>query len=111
MYYKLTQNEKVISIGQLPMSKENAKCEEITEEEYLSLSENFINQEKINFEMEALKSWFDEFYTRNEQKFRRLIALEKLDDDGIEPTIKLEELYLQAELNRKEIQRLETLLN
>ena len=63
----------------------------------------FSNEEKIF----NLKQWFDSFYTKNEQKFRRLHTLGLKCDDGSEPIEKLKQLYSEAEEKRKEIQRLE----
>lgn len=63
----------------------------------------FSNEEKIF----NLKQWFDSFYTKNEQKFRRLHTLGLKCDDGSEPIEKLKQLYREAEEKRKEIQRLE----
>lgn len=60
-----------------------------------------------NVEINKLKKWFDDYYTIHEQQYRRLIALDKLCDDGINPSIKLNELYTQAEINRGKIQELE----
>lgn len=62
-------------------------------------------------EMYNLKKWFNDTYTYQEQKFRRLIALNKTDDDGISAETKLNTLYEQAEINRVRIQELEQLLN
>ena len=62
-----------------------------------------ISQQEIN----KLKHWFNTEYLYKEQKFRRLIALNKLDDDGIDAKTKLTELYIQAELKRIKIQELE----
>ena len=62
-----------------------------------------IAQQEIN----ELKNWFNTEYLYKEQKFRRLIALNKLDDDGIDAKTKLTELYIQAESKRMKIQILE----
>lgn len=58
-----------------------------------------------------LKKWFDNTYTYKEQKYRRLIALNKLDDDGVDGQTKLNFLYQEAEEKRARIQELEKLLN
>ena len=58
-----------------------------------------------------LKDWFNNVYSYKEQKYRRLIALNKLDDDGIEGQTKLNNLYYEAEEKRKRIQELENLLS
>ena len=54
-----------------------------------------------------LRDWFETEYTYKEQKYRRLIALNKPDDDGIDCQIKLTALYEEAEIKRKRIQELE----
>lgn len=108
MYFKLLKDKKVVSLGQLPMLLEGAECIEIDKEEYDSLQQNFVKIDNINIEIEELKFWFDSFYARNEQKYRRLIALNLLDDDGNSPQEKLQQLFIQAEIKRKQIQTLES---
>lgn len=71
--------------------------------------EQFAKALKV-FELERLKKWFDTDYARQEQKYRRLIALGKTDDDGVSADIKLNDLYLLAENNRSRIQELEKLI-
>lgn len=61
-------------------------------------------------EIQELKQWFDTDYTRKEQKYRRLIALDKLDDDGVDGQTKLIALYEEAEEKRARIQELEKLI-
>lgn len=68
-------------------------------------------KELAQIEIEELKSWFDNDYTYKEQKYRRLIALGKTDDDGIDAQTKLSGLYQEAETKRARIQELELLLN
>lgn len=80
---KLVENE-IVAVERIPDSKEIAQTE--------------INKIKI---------WFETEYTYKEQKFRRLIALNKLDDDGIDAKTKLTELYIEAEAKRTKIQMLE----
>lgn len=62
-------------------------------------------------EIQELKEWFDSTYTYKEQKYRRLIALNKLDDDSIDAQTKLTALYEEAEVKRTRIQELEQLIN
>lgn len=62
-------------------------------------------------EINKLKNWFNGYYTIHEQKYRRLIAIDKLCDDGASPSDKLSELYALAEVNRKKIQELEEVIN
>lgn len=54
-----------------------------------------------------LKEWFTNVYAYQEQKYRRLSVLKISDDDGVDPVIKLQELYNEAEIKRKRIQQLE----
>lgn len=61
-------------------------------------------------EMLELKTWFDTYYTRHEQKYRRLMTFEELTDEGTDPREELLKLYKTAEINRKRIQELENLL-
>lgn len=66
---------------------------------------------KINmFEIDFLKSWFNEEYSQKEQKLRRLRTLNLLCDDGSDPYNSLIELYNEAEIKRKRIQEIEKLL-
>lgn len=70
--------------------------------------EDFINPQT---EYDNLTKWFKEDYTHYEQKYTRLIALQKLCDDGSDPNTKLLELYEEAETIRKRIQELELEIN
>ena len=69
-----------------------------------------IKQESI-IELNTLKQWFDETYRYKVEKFTRLIALGKNDDDGKDCNIKKLELYNEAEEKRKRIQELENIIN
>lgn len=75
-------------------------------QEWEQPTEHEIAQQEIN----KLKQWFDYEYSYKEQKYRRLIALNLLDDDGISPEDKLNKLYEDAELNRVKIQELEKIV-
>lgn len=57
-----------------------------------------------------LLNWFEQVYKYKEQKYRRLIALNKLDDDGVDASEKLALLYTEAEEKRIRIQELEKLV-
>lgn len=61
-------------------------------------------------EIKELKMWFDIEYSRKEQKYNRLISLNKADDDGISASEKLNQLYEEAEIKRARIQELEELI-
>ena len=67
-------------------------------------------QELYQLEYNELKYWFDKTYAYKEQKYRRLIALNKADDDGISAETKLNELYAEAETKRLRIQELEKII-
>lgn len=67
----------------------------------------FSNKEIAENSIEEIKNWFESEYSYKEQKFRRLIALNKLDDDGVDAKTKLTELYIEAESKRTKIQMLE----
>lgn len=71
----------------------------------------YTNIELLNKELSALKQWFDEEYTKNEQKFRRLNTLNLLTDNDKNPYDELINLYIEAEIKRKRIQEIEVLLN
>lgn len=58
-------------------------------------------------EMNDIKFWFDTVYGYQEEKYRRLVALNKTDDDGVSAAEKLNALYLEAEEKRAQIQALE----
>lgn len=60
-----------------------------------------------NNEMNDIKYWFDTVYGYQEEKYRRLVALNKADDDGVSAAEKLNALYLEAEEKRARIQALE----
>lgn len=72
-------------------------------EKYNNRKQKCISEQEII----KIKEWFEEEYTYKEQKFRRLISLNKLDDDGIDAKTKLTELYIEAESKRTKIQMLE----
>lgn len=69
----------------------------------VDLTAHYAAQEEIY----ELKDWFTHYYTEHEQKYNRLIALEKLCDDGSNPQTKLLALYNEAETKRARIQELE----
>lgn len=64
--------------------------------------------DKAKVELENLKIWFNEYYTQHEQKYRRLITLNKVDDDEVDGQTKLITLYEEAEQKRARIQELES---
>jgi len=69
-----------------------------------------IEKKEARDEIKTLKRWFDFYYTQHEQKYRRLIALGDLTDDGNNPEDVLMDLYREAEINRKTIQDLEKII-
>lgn len=78
-----------------------------------ALKYEVVNASKIKLitEYESLISWYDNYYTIHEQKYRRLYTLNLNDDDGISGYDKLIQLYNEAEIKRKRIQELEVLIN
>ncbi len=62
---------------------------------------------EINTEYQNIIGWFNGYYAEHEQKYRRLIALNKLDDDGGAPQSKLVSLYKEAEIKRKRLQEIQ----
>ena len=62
-------------------------------------------------EIDYLKLWFNEEYTKLEQKYRRLHTLGKLTDEGKDPYNELINLYNEAEIKRARIQELERILS
>lgn len=69
------------------------------------------SEQQYSIEYFDLKKWFEKIYTYKEQKYRRLISLNKSDDDGVDGQTKLTALYEEAEEKRKRIQELENLLS
>ena len=69
-----------------------------------------INRELLT-KIENINNWYSEYYTKNEQKLRRLHTLGKLTDSGANPYDELIKLYNEAEIKRAEIQKLERLLS
>lgn len=75
----------------------------ISDEEWEAQFENRQKEQEIF----AIKIWFNNYYTQHEQKYNRLIALNKLDDNGENPSTLLNALFEEAEVKRKRIQELE----
>ena len=70
------------------------------------------NEDKsLQNEYYELLEWFDEYYSVHEQKYRRLMLLNKKDDDGSNASDELITLYELAEQKRARIQELESLIN
>ena len=69
-----------------------------------------MNQE-LRDEYLDLLAWFDIKYAQKEQKYRRLITLKLLCDDGSDPSVKIIELYRLAEVNRKRLQELQAIMD
>ena len=90
----------------------NGKIIESDDNGYPILKDFVLSQKDLyEQEYQELKYWFESNYSYKEEKYRRLIALGKLDDDGISPQEKLILLYQEAENKRIRIQQLENLLN
>lgn len=70
---------------------------------YNKRKQGYVNQDRHT----KLINWFNTTYRYKYEKYTRLIALNKLDDDGIDPNEKLLALYEEAEDVRRQIQELE----
>lgn len=92
--------------------KNNYTIKEIESSEgrKFQICEKKTNETNWENEINELKNWFDEEYSKQEQKFRRLRTLNILCDDGAEPYDALIKLYNDAEVKRKRIQELELLI-
>lgn len=88
----------------------NGKELKVVDGKVIAVDRVITEEEKAQARINELKLWFDTDYARQEQKYRRLIALGKTDDDGVSADIKLNDLYLLAENNRTKIQELEKLI-
>lgn len=75
------------------------------------IRELYTEKEMANIQINEIKEWFDIEYAQKEQKYRRLITLKKLCDDGSSPNDKILSLYNEAETKRKMIQSLEKIVN
>lgn len=69
------------------------------------------NTEETLMQIQELKTWFETYYSQHIQKYNRLIALNKLTDEGTDPQEERLKLYETAEITRKRIQELESLIN
>ncbi len=69
-----------------------------------------MNAEELRAEIWVLGLWFENEYTKDEQKFRRLSTMGRLCDDGSDPNAKLIALYEEAEENRAKIKQYEKML-
>lgn len=105
-YYKYVLNGKTVGVSNIETITDGCETVEITEQEY---NEYTAKRQKLFDEMLELNNWFDGYYAVHEQKYRRLIALNKPDDDGVNAADKLTALYEEAEIKRRRIQELETL--
>lgn len=103
-FYKFIQNGKTVGVSNCEVVDDSCETVEITEQEY---NEYTVNRQKLFDEILELSDWFDGYYAVHEQKFRRLIALNKPDDDGVNAVDKLAALYEEAEVKRARIQELE----
>lgn len=103
-FYKFIQNGKTVGASNCEVIDDGCEIVEITEQEY---NDYLAFREKLISERTELDDWFCGYYAVHEQKFRRLIALNKPDDDGINAVDKLTALYEEAEVKRARIQELE----
>ena len=97
-----------------PITDDMIEVDELTLSQ-IGKTKQFFNNEIVDYkstleyeqEIDDLKLWFDTFYTEHEQKYRRLIALNKLTDDNKSPNQELMYLYNVAEEKRLRLQQLE----
>ena len=102
--YKYVLNGKVLSVSNIKVECDDAEEVEITEQEYNEYLKN--RNSLINKQIELI-DWFDGYYTIHEQKYRRLEALSKADDEEESATVKLKALYEEAEEKRKRLQEIQ----
>lgn len=109
---------KLLGIEMLLEEFDFLLCEQAKGKELVVEDSKVIARDRIvtDFEIKQnrffeLKNWFETTYRYKDEKYNRLIILDKLDDDGVSPEIKRKELYEEAENIRAEIQRLEEELN
>ena len=109
LYGEEKAKEQGYTIVEPPQGCEDCAFEDFNEdytfniEKYNKRKQSCINQEKLI----ELTNWFNATYRYKIEKYTRLIALEKPDDDGISAETKLKKLYEEAEEKRYKIQELE----
>lgn len=104
-YYKFVIDGKIVGVSNLKMINEDGLTEvEITEQEY---NDYLKKHDALSKELIELTNWFNDYYAIHEQKYRRLKALSKADDDGESATVKLKALYEEAEEKRKRLQKIQ----
>ena len=69
--------------------------------------EKFVQELEAYDEIAEHREWFNTLYTKNEQKYNRLVFLGKQCDDGTDAKDALLDLYNEAETRRIRIQELE----
>lgn len=103
-------NYKIITIDDI-----FSDCSNLDFDDDLSFNVNKYQTRKdktnAGFKISDLQNWFDIVYTRQEQKLRRLHTLNLMTDDNKSPLEELKNLYVEAEFKRKEIQKLEQIIN
>ena len=106
-YYLFYENNKIIGYANCKNICTNFKCREVTKDEYDDYQNVLEAKKKIADKLNELTNWFNATYRYKIEKYTRLIALEKPDDDGISAETKLKKLYEEAEEKRYKIQELE----
>lgn len=105
-YYGLFKNNELIEANIIPIKVDGFETKEIAQNEY----ETFKTKQNLQLEqqnrLDDLTNWFKTTYRYKYEKYTRLIALNKLDDDGVDANKKLLELYEEAEIVAKEIREL-----
>lgn len=115
MNYILIDNEREVTIYKNPSEEQlnNIQLSLLPNQKLVPTEKNSLNVSANNRydEYNNLLYWFNNNYTYKEQKYRRLITLNLVCDDGSNPNDKLLQLYEEAERNRRRIQELELELN
>lgn len=109
---KFSYQSLPIEEGMIEFNEDDLK--DIGRTKQFDLSNNTIipyqSPQSLIEEFKKLNQWFDTYYTIHEQKYRRLYTLKLNDDDGVSGYNKLIQLYNEAEIKRKRIQELESLV-
>ena len=101
------KENNIIGCGTMPTICQTYECREVSKEKYNDYYSLLEKKKEIQKKIEELTNWFDSTYRYKIEKYTRLIALEKLDDDGFSAESKLTKLYEEAEEKRYKIQKLE----
>lgn len=101
--------KKIVDIEGQPEILEHTEEEQIMV--FMPYTAEEIKQHELQEEYNTLVEWFNNDYTKQEQKLRRLYTMQKLTDNNTNPYDDLLLLYNKAETNRRRIQEIEGLIN